>query len=139
MERLHADQALVGSYRAAASTPERRWPKRRDANCSRRLTSNFDPSTLGASSWRREVTFRHAGTRRVQTELVVRVRLAISAPAIDPTGQLADEVGTFLGSRWWTVGEIEASKERFCPRRLPQVLRRFLDGEPIDEPFEHFS
>jgi len=97
------------------------------------------PSAVGAPSWCREVTFRHAGTRRVQTERVVPVRLAASAPAVDPAGQLADEAATLLGWRWWTVSEIEASKERFYPRRLPELLRRLLDGELIDEPFEHFS
>jgi hypothetical protein len=68
-----------------------------------------------------------------------QVSLAVSAPPVDATGQLADEAETFLGSRWWTVSEIEASKERFYPGRLPQLLRRFLDGAPNDEPFEHFS
>lgn len=94
---------------------------------------------MGVPSWRRKVTFRHAGTRRVQAELVVPVRLSTAAPAVDESGQTVDEAETYLGSRWWTLSEVETSKERFYPRRLPELLRRFLNGELIEEPFEHFS
>lgn len=85
------------------------------------------------------MTFRHAGTRRVQAELVVPVRLSTAAPAVDESGQTVDEAETYLGSRWWTLSEVATSKERFYPRRLPELLRRFLNGELIEEPFEHFS
>ena len=96
-------------------------------------------SAVGSSTWRRRATFRHAGTRRIQTEFVVPIRLAVSAPAVDATGQLADESATYLGHRWWTLAEIESSKARFYPGRLQELLRRFLDGESIEEPFERFS
>ena len=98
-----------------------------------------DSRAVGPPSWQRTVTFRHAGSRRVQTELVVAIRLPLSEPPVDESGQLADETQTYLGFRWWTVREIETSMERFYPGRLPVLLRRFLDGDRIEEPFEYFS
>lgn len=59
--------------------------------------------------------------------------------SVDGTNQLDDENATFLGFRWWPIAAIEASTQRFYPGRLPLLLRRFLAGERIDEPFEFFS
>lgn len=97
------------------------------------------PGDVGPPTWRRRATFRHAGVRRLQNEVIVRVRLVRSAPAVDEADQLTDEKDTYLGYRWWTVADIEASRERFYPGRLPTLLRRFLGGERVDEPFEYFS
>jgi 8-oxo-dGTP pyrophosphatase MutT (NUDIX family) len=94
---------------------------------------------IGAATWRRRSTFRHSGVRRLQDEVVLPVRLGQERPTVDERGQTADEVETYLGYRWWTLDEIEASAERFYPGRLPDLLRRFLAGEHIEEPFEHFS
>jgi 8-oxo-dGTP pyrophosphatase MutT (NUDIX family) len=96
-------------------------------------------AAIGPPTWRRRVTFQHAGARRVQDEVVVTVRLGCPATAVDASEQQPDELETYLGYRWWTVTEVETSSERFFPGRLPLLLRRFLSGEPIEEPFEHFS
>ena len=98
-----------------------------------------DPGDVGPPSWRRRVTFKHAGARRVQDEVVVAVRLRDRAPAVEEAQQLPDELDTYLGAWWWSVEEVEASHERFFPGRLPSLLRRFLAGEEIQEPFEYFS
>jgi 8-oxo-dGTP pyrophosphatase MutT (NUDIX family) len=97
------------------------------------------PRDVGPPSWHRRVTFQHAGARRVQDEVVVAIRLCDRAPVVDETQQLPDELDTYLGAQWWSVDEVEASHERFFPGRLPSLLRRFLDGEQIHEPFEYFS
>jgi 8-oxo-dGTP pyrophosphatase MutT (NUDIX family) len=97
------------------------------------------PGDIGPPTWRRRATFRHAGFRRLQDEVVVLVRLAGSAPDVDDTDQLANEKENYLGYRWWPVAEVEASAERFYPGRLPALIRRFLDGDQIEEPFEFFS
>lgn len=94
---------------------------------------------IGRPTWLRTVTFQHAGERRLQNEVVVTVQLHSSGPPVDEAEQQADEVETYVGSHWWSVSEVEASTERFFPGRLPALLRRFLDGEQIDEPFEFFS
>jgi hypothetical protein len=98
-----------------------------------------ESSDLSSPTWRRRVTFRHAGYRRLQDEVVVAVRLPESAPDVSDAGQLAAEQEDYLGFRWWPVAEIEASTKRFYPGRLPALIRRFLDGEKIEEPFEFFS
>ena len=98
-----------------------------------------EPQDIGRPTWRRRVTFRHAGVRRLQDEVVVTVRLPGARPGIDPAEQQPDEAETYLGARWWSVHEVEKSHERFFPGRLPTLLRRFLDGQLIDEPFEYFS
>jgi hypothetical protein len=85
------------------------------------------------------VTFRHASFRRLQDKVVVAVRLTKSAPDVSDADQLAAEQNNYLGFRWWEVGEIETSTERFYPGRLPALIRQFLEGEQIAEPFEFFS
>lgn len=100
---------------------------------------NAEPSELGPPTWRRRVTFRHDGFRRLQDEVVLAVRLTESAPDVSEADQLAAEQENYLGFRWWPVAEIEASTERFYPGRLPALIRRFLAGERIEEPFEFFS
>jgi 8-oxo-dGTP pyrophosphatase MutT (NUDIX family) len=90
-------------------------------------------------TWRRHCTFRHAGVRRVQDEVVVCARLHEHAPHVEAGNQLRDELETYRGFRWWRVADIETSTQRFFPGRLPALIRRFLDGEQIEEPFEYFS
>ena len=98
-----------------------------------------DPGDMGPPSWHRRVTFQHGGARRVQDEVVVAIRLRDHEPAVNEAQQLPDELDTYLGAQWWSVAEVETSHERFFPGRLPSLLRRFLDGEQIHEPFEYFS
>jgi len=94
---------------------------------------------VGLPSWHRWVTFQHAGARRIQDEVVVDIRLRDRRPVVDGSQQLPDEFDTFLGAKWWSVAEVETSHERFFPGRLPSLLRPFLEGEQIHEPFEFFS
>jgi 8-oxo-dGTP pyrophosphatase MutT (NUDIX family) len=98
-----------------------------------------EPRDVGPPTWHRQVTFQHAGERRIQDEVVVAIRLEDREPVVDVAQQLPDELDTYLGARWWSVAEVEASQERFFPGHLPRLLRRFLDGEDIHEPFEYFS
>ncbi len=99
----------------------------------------IEPADIGPPTWHRRVTFRHAGVRRLQDEVVVAVPLRVPVPAVDEARQAPDEIETYLGSRWWPLHEVEVSPERFYPGRLPILLRRFLEGERIEEPFEYFS
>lgn len=97
------------------------------------------PGDIGPPRWERRATFKHAGERRLQDEVVVTVRLDDVRPKVRATQQQPEELDTYLGARWWTVAEIEESPHRFYPGRLPVYLRRFLRGEQIEEPFERFS
>jgi hypothetical protein len=69
-----------------------------------------------------------------------------SQPATDPaTAQAAlramsdadpQEFSQFLGFRWWSAEELEASKVLFFPRRLPELMRRLArEGSP-STPFD---
>jgi 8-oxo-dGTP pyrophosphatase MutT (NUDIX family) len=98
-----------------------------------------EPRDIGPPTWRRRCTFQHAGVRRLQDEVVVLVRLHQRAPAVQEVEQLADELETFRGFHWWPVADIQASRQRFFPGQLPTLIRPFLDGEQIEEPFEYFS
>ena len=94
---------------------------------------------VGEPSWRRTATFRHRALRHLQHEVVVEVRLGVPGTAIDEAERLDYEKEDYFGFRWWSIGEIVSSSDAFYPRSLPALLRRFLDGEEIDEPFELWS
>ncbi len=94
---------------------------------------------MGPPTWRRRATFRSRGTRRVQDEVIVAVRLPTVRPAVDASTRLDYEKEDYVDYAWWPVAEVLASRERFYPGRLPRLLPAFLAGQPIDEPFEHWS
>jgi 8-oxo-dGTP pyrophosphatase MutT (NUDIX family) len=96
-------------------------------------------SQVGPPNWRRRASFRHRNVRHVQDEVVVTVRLADRAPAIDESGRLDYEKEDYIGYRWWTVANVVASRERFYPGQLPVLLPHALNGEQISEPFELWS
>jgi 8-oxo-dGTP pyrophosphatase MutT (NUDIX family) len=98
------------------------------------------PADVGPPMWRRSVTWIRYGERRVQHELVVRVTIGDSAPdLVDRSGWEPKELEEYTALRWWTVEEICAGDARFYPGTLPLHLPRFLAGERIDEPFEHWN
>jgi len=97
------------------------------------------PSQVGPPTWRRRASFRHRGARRLQDEVIVAVRLAGPGPAVDESERLDYEKEDYFDFRWWPVAEVVGSRERFYPGRLPTLLRAFLGGQEIDEPFELWS
>jgi 8-oxo-dGTP pyrophosphatase MutT (NUDIX family) len=97
------------------------------------------PQRVGRPTWRRIGVFRHRGVRHVQHEVVVEVRLDVAGPRIDGTGRLDYEHDDYVDHRWWPVGEVVDSGERFYPGSLPRLLARFLAGEQLDEPMELWS
>lgn len=94
---------------------------------------------VGPPSWRRRASFIHRQRRHVQDEVVMSVRLDVATPDVDGAERLDYEVEDYFGFRWWPVDEIVASRERFYPGRLPELLTPFLSGAEIDEPFELWS
>jgi 8-oxo-dGTP pyrophosphatase MutT (NUDIX family) len=96
-------------------------------------------SRVGEPSWRRIASFRHRNVRHLQHEVVVELRLDVPGSAIDDTGRLDYEKEDYFDFRWWAIGDITASTERFYPRSLPVLLTRFLAGDHIDEPLELWS
>jgi 8-oxo-dGTP pyrophosphatase MutT (NUDIX family) len=94
---------------------------------------------VGAATWRRRSTFRYRGERRHYREVVAAVRIGLTAPPVDGAGRVDFENEDYFDYRWWPVGEITASAERFYPGRLPALLESFLCGTAIDEPLERWS
>ena len=68
-----------------------------------------------------------------------RTRPAASVSTTRTDGQTASELEDYVDCRWWEVGDILGSSERFYPGRLPELLPAFLAGENIDEPFEFWN
>jgi 8-oxo-dGTP pyrophosphatase MutT (NUDIX family) len=99
----------------------------------------LEPAQVGPPLWRRDSTWRSRGMRRLQHEVVVFARVPAEQPVIVDGGRTQEEVEDYVTARWWHLEEIEASRERFYPGRLPELLPAFLAGETIDEPFERWS
>ena len=97
------------------------------------------PMQLGRPTWRRTACFRHRHLRHLQHEVVVEARLDVPGSIVDETQRLDYEREDYFGFRWWPVGEIVTSTQRFYPGRLPALLPRLLAGDNIDEPFELWS
>jgi 8-oxo-dGTP pyrophosphatase MutT (NUDIX family) len=100
---------------------------------------DLDPGQVGPPSWRRDTTWRSRGLRRLQHEVVVHAQVPADEPAIVDGGRTPQEVEDFVRARWWQPGEITASRARFYPGRLPELLPSFLAGQTIDEPFERWN
>jgi 8-oxo-dGTP pyrophosphatase MutT (NUDIX family) len=99
----------------------------------------IDPAQVGPPAWRRDSTWRSRGKRRLQHEVVVLARVALDRPVIIDGGRTQEEIEDYVTARWWPVEEIGSSAVRFYPSRLPELLPRFMAGEIIDEPFEHWN
>src|SRR5690349_14965639 len=100
---------------------------------------DLDPGQVSPPSWRRDTTWRSRGIRRLQHEVVVHARVAADRPAIVDGGRTTQEIEDMVAARWWRVDEIVASRVRFYPGRLPELLPAFLAGQTIDEPFERWN
>ena len=97
------------------------------------------PAQVGVPNWRRDASFRYRGRRLLNHEHVVTVRLDENQPTVDGAERVGYEDEDYTGYRWWTVADLVSSADRFYPGQLPSLLRPFLAGERIDEPFELWS
>lgn len=87
---------------------------------------------LGPSIWTRTRWFRmarHAG----QEERIFLVRTEAFEPAPEWSAEQLAEEGV-VEQRWWTLEELEASKELFAPSRLPELVRDLVEKGPPPEP-----
>lgn len=93
-------------------------------------------------TWRRTATYARRHIRTLQHEVVVSVRVTVSAPEPAPDGRTPDELEEYVGHVWWTAAQVAAAGaagERFFPGSLPALLGRFLTGEELDQPFERWN
>jgi 8-oxo-dGTP pyrophosphatase MutT (NUDIX family) len=103
--------------------------------------TGFDlgPDAFSQPSWRRDSTYVRRHRRFWQHEVVVEARVAGTAPVPGAEGRTPEELEEYDEHRWWTVEEIETSSSRFFPTPLPSLLRAFLGGAQIDEPFDFWN
>lgn len=87
---------------------------------------------LGPCIWTR----RHIGTFRGQPfDQVERIYLARTHSfAARPRAALSTPEHRADDIRWWTLEELEASREVFAPRDLPLRFRLLLDAGPPESP-----
>jgi TDG/mug DNA glycosylase family protein len=87
---------------------------------------------LGPEIWTRDHTYAWYGLIYRQRERIhlVRVDEHEPAPTIDLAAEHVHEV------RWWTLAELEATKEELVPRSLAQRMRELLEHGPPVEPID---
>ena len=86
----------------------------------------------GPCVWLRDATYRwqRRWYRSMQRFYIARTEHT----AISTANMPAREADQMPEHRWWSAAEIEASAERFAPRRLGALLAPLLAGELPDEP-----
>jgi hypothetical protein len=47
-----------------------------------------------------------------------------------------EEAKTFDGLRWWTLGELETTDQRFAPADLPALVKRLVEEGPPEHPIQ---
>jgi 8-oxo-dGTP pyrophosphatase MutT (NUDIX family) len=96
--------------------------------------TGYEVDELGPWVWRREDVFRFEGRLYRQRE---RYFIA-SVPAFEPRPKLIDveEAKTFDGLRWWTLGELETTDQRFAPADLPALVKRLVEEGPPEHPIQ---
>lgn len=89
----------------------------------------------GPCVWTREHTFEWADrlVRQIERYYLVRVESDELAPHFS-VDELAAE--GLHERRWWTLDELERSKDDFAPRRLTGLLRELLGEGPPPEPID---
>ncbi|MEU3755198.1 NUDIX hydrolase [Streptomyces olivoreticuli] len=87
---------------------------------------------LGPPLWRRSCSFPFDGRRWDQDECyyLARTRQA----AVWTGGGTELERRSVTGLRWWTCGELLATRETVYPTRLAELLRTLLDEGPPSTP-----
>jgi ADP-ribose pyrophosphatase YjhB (NUDIX family) len=96
--------------------------------------TGLDVLDLGRPVWVREHVFPWKGLRYLQQE---RFFLARVEPFDPHEGNFTDdEVEMLQEHRWWTASQIQASSDRFAPRRLGSLLRTLLLEGPPPEPVD---
>jgi 8-oxo-dGTP pyrophosphatase MutT (NUDIX family) len=98
-----------------------------------------DPGQISPSTWRRDASFRYRGRRYLNHESVLTVQLDQPGPDVDGSHRVDFEGEDYFGYRWWTLTEVAESTDTFYPRRLPDLLPRFLRGDEIEDSFELWS
>ena len=100
-----------------------------------REETGLEDVEMGPVVWTRRHVFPWAGKTLDQSEQIALVRVQAFEPApLLSAEQLRDEGVHEL--RWWTFGELEASRANFAPRRIVRFLRQLLEEGPPPAPID---
>lgn len=84
---------------------------------------------LGPLVWTRVARFTWGGVPYEQHETFFLARCADHE--VDTSGFTPEETASYLDHRWWTLAELEATRDLLSPPDLPAQLRTLLrDGVP---------
>jgi 8-oxo-dGTP pyrophosphatase MutT (NUDIX family) len=95
--------------------------------------------SLTPPTWRRDAIYTYRGARRFQHEAIFLIQLLEVSPQVETTQRVGFEQEDHFESRWWPIQEIVASRARFYPRSLPQLIEGFIRGEQISEALEDWD
>jgi 8-oxo-dGTP pyrophosphatase MutT (NUDIX family) len=86
----------------------------------------LDAEEFGPPVWREVTEFPFDGLqyRQEQEFFVVRVE----SWEVDTSGFEEIERNSVDAHRWWTLGELVATDQRYYPKNLPDLLRGFLEA-----------
>ncbi|HEY2669306.1 MAG TPA: NUDIX domain-containing protein [Rugosimonospora sp.] len=86
----------------------------------------LDAEDFGPPVWREVTEFPFDGLqyRQEQEFFVVRVE----SWEVDTSGFEEIERNSVDAHRWWTLGELVATDQRYYPKNLPDLLRGFLEA-----------
>jgi 8-oxo-dGTP pyrophosphatase MutT (NUDIX family) len=88
---------------------------------------------LGALVWRRRHTFNWGKWRVAQSETFH----VVHADRFEPVMVDEEEAAMVDAFRWWPLDELAASRDRFIPRGVAEILARYLaNGAPGEPPPE---
>jgi 8-oxo-dGTP pyrophosphatase MutT (NUDIX family) len=92
-----------------------------------------DVATVGPAVWSRDYVFRWQGRPERQLERFFLIRVV--SHDVDTRRFEVGESGAFRTFRWWAIGDILCSKERFSPgdlgARLTALLRHGAPAQPV--------
>ncbi|GAA5181974.1 NUDIX hydrolase [Rugosimonospora acidiphila] len=84
-----------------------------------------DAARIGAPVWRQVTEFPFGGLRYRQDQEFFVVR--VDSWQVDTSGFDEVERNSVDGHRWWTLGELAATDQRYYPENLPELLRGYLE------------
>lgn len=87
----------------------------------------FDQVSVGPVVWAQHVQFSFGGFD-FDSDEVIHVAWTSQAELKPPAGLEYLEALAFMGSRWWTVEEIESSSSPFLPPQLPNLVRDLVEN-----------
>jgi 8-oxo-dGTP pyrophosphatase MutT (NUDIX family) len=86
---------------------------------------------LGEPIWHEVAEFGFEGRRFRQEQDFFLLKVGTAgngSPEVSTDGADDEEAAVVIGHRWWTLAELESTREQFYPAELPELLRSASRG-----------